>query len=157
VDFRGDGGYIVAPPSRLESPDGHTRSYELIAIATHEPRPLDAVVLREFLDPPPPSPGRRASQARGSRADLLAEWVAAQPEGGRNAGLFWAACRMAEDGYDVQQTQAVLGEAARSAGLPDRETERTIRSAYRSAAAPSQARSQSAGQRSSTTAEAVGL
>jgi hypothetical protein len=157
MDFRGDGGYIVAPPSQLASTDGRTRPYELIAVATHELRSLDAVALREFLDPPRPFPGRPASPSRGSRPDLLAEWVAAQPEGGRNAGLFWAACRMAEDGCDVQQTHVVLGEAARSAGLPDREAERTIRSAYRSAAPPSQAHSQCEQQRSSTTVEAVGL
>ena len=54
VDFRGDGGYIILPPSRVAQPDGALREYELIAVAQHQPRPVDAVGLRAFLDPPRP-------------------------------------------------------------------------------------------------------
>ncbi|MGD9960460.1 primase alpha helix C-terminal domain-containing protein, partial [Nocardioides sp.] len=69
--------------------------------------------------------------AVGARPDKLAAWVASRPEGGRNGGLFWAACRMAEEGHDLSTTTSLLGEAAYAAGLPEREAMATIRSAYR--------------------------
>src|SRR3954447_11611371 len=49
VDFRGDGGYIVAPPSRVTLTDGETRTYELIAIGQHQAGPVDSRRLRAFL------------------------------------------------------------------------------------------------------------
>src|SRR3954451_12762854 len=52
IDFRGDGGYVVVPPSRCTSADGHLRSYTVIAVAHHRPSPLDADALRAFLEPP---------------------------------------------------------------------------------------------------------
>jgi hypothetical protein len=54
VDFRGDGGYVVAPPSRVVAGDGRCRAYTVIAVAQHRVRPLDAAGLRVFLDPPRP-------------------------------------------------------------------------------------------------------
>ncbi len=103
VDFRGDGGYIVLPPSRVTQLDGSQRKYKLIAVAQHQPRPLDAAGLRAFL----------------------------AAEGARNHGLFWAACRMSEDGHGFDAASTLLGDAACSAGLTEREALTTIRSAYR--------------------------
>lgn len=131
IDFRGDGGYIVVPPSRVTGEDGVTRGYELISVAEHHPLPVDAVGLRGFLDPPRPMRPPRGMPAVDARPEKLAEWVASRPEGGRNRGLFWAACRMAEEGQDLSTTTAMLGEAAYTAGLPEREAMSTIRSAYR--------------------------
>ncbi|MEU2200597.1 bifunctional DNA primase/polymerase [Isoptericola sp. NPDC019482] len=135
VDFRGDGGYVVAPPSLCATPDGTARRYELVSVAPHPAGPVDAAALRTFLDPPrpasfvggptPSAPGVGASPQR------LAEWVAARPVGGRNAGLFWASCRMVESGFDLPSTLGCLAEAAQRAGLGDREIERTVRSAFR--------------------------
>jgi hypothetical protein len=121
---------VIAPPSRIEV-DGRSAAYAVIAVAQHPARPLDAASLRQFLEPPRTLPPARSLPALGSRPDRLAAWVAARPEGARNHGLFWAACRMAEDGHRYDTTLATLGGAARSAGLPDREAETTIRSAYR--------------------------
>jgi hypothetical protein len=42
---------------------------------------------------------------------------------------------MVEAGHRLEATLSVLGEAARTAGLPAPEIDRTIRSAYRHAAA----------------------
>jgi Bifunctional DNA primase/polymerase, N-terminal len=135
VDFRGDGGYIIAPPSRVDL-DGHTAAYELIAIAQHRARPVDADALRRFLDLPRPVLPPAGLPALASRPDKLAAWVASRPEGARNQGLFWAACRMVEDGYRFDAAASLLAEAAQRAGLPEHEVMTTIRSAYRIATRP---------------------
>ena len=131
IDLRGEGGYVVVPPSQVRGPGDDTRSYELIAIAQHRDKPLDATRLRDFLTPPRPVREPVGMPARGARPDRLAAWVANRPEGTRNGGLFWAACRMVEDGQHYDTTLSVLGDAARSAGLGEPEVESTIRSAYR--------------------------
>jgi hypothetical protein len=131
VDFRGDGGYIVLPPSKVAQPDGALRGYELIAVAQHQPHPVDAAGLRAFLDPPRPMRAPANMPAAGARPDRLAAWVASRPEGARNHGLFWAACRMVEDGHSFVAAASLLGDAACSSGLAESEALTTIRSAYR--------------------------
>jgi hypothetical protein len=148
VDFRGDGGYIVAPPSQVAG-----RSYDLIAVAQHRATPMDATALRSFLEPPRPTRPPASMPAMGSRPDKLADWVASRPEGARNHGLFWAACRMVEDGHAFDAAAGLLGEAARSAGLSDQEAMTTIRSAYRIASRLGAARTA----RPMTAAEALAL
>ena len=97
--------------------------------------PVDAVRLREFLDPRTPISIDRARAARferrGSDAKVLAGWVAGRGEGERNRGLFWAACRLAESGTPLDATLDALGPAAEHAGLGPREIMATIHSAYR--------------------------
>ena len=65
----------------------------------------------------------------GHALDGLARWVAAQPEGNRNAGLFWAANRALET--DPAADLSPLAAAARQAGLADPEITRTLESARR--------------------------
>jgi hypothetical protein len=132
VDFRGDGGYVVAPPSRLRV-DGVTRAYEVIAVATRPAKPVDAIKLRQFLEPPRPTPATPPPglPPKGCRPEALARTVALTAKGGRNRALFWASCRMAEDGQSRSDTVSFLMPAAQYAGLPDREIESTIDSAYR--------------------------
>ena len=57
--------------------------------------------------------------------------VAAQPEGNRNAGLFWAANRALETDPAADLSQ--LADAARQAGLAEPEIARTLDSARRTA------------------------
>lgn len=130
VDFRGDGGYIIAPPSRRII-DGHVRRYEVADIAAHSVGTVDAARLRDFLDPRPVAPPRASSNSIDVDSERLATWVAGRGEGERNRGLFWAACRLAENGVSPADTLDALGAAAQSAGLGDHEITATVRSAYR--------------------------
>ncbi len=130
VDFRGDGGYIIAPPSRRII-DGHVRRYEVADIAAHSVSSVDAARLRDFLDPRPVAPPRASSNSMDVDSERLAAWVAGRGEGERNRGLFWAACRLAENGVSPADALDALGAAAHSAGLGDREITTTVRSAYR--------------------------
>ncbi len=131
VDFRGDGGYVVAAPSRVRVTDGSIRRYELLVVAHRAPAPVDAVALRDLLSPPRSEPTAGAAPVVAASPQQLADWLASRPEGGRNGGLFWAACRMVEDGFDHDSVLGLLGDAARRAGLGEREAAATIRSAFR--------------------------
>lgn len=134
IDFRGDGGYIIAPPSRILGDDGVGRGYELLAVAgDRRLQPANATGLRAFLDPPRRLRPPKAIPAKGALPDHLAAWVASRPEGARNGGLFWAACRMAENGHPMSATSQLLGAAAQAAGLTEPEALGTIHSAYRTA------------------------
>ncbi len=130
VDFRGDGGYIIAPPSRRII-DGNVKLYEVADIAAHSVGAVDAARLRDFLDPRPVAPPRPSSGSMDMESERLAAWVAGRDEGERNRGLFWAACRLAENGVSAADALDALGAAAQSAGLGDREIATTVRSAYR--------------------------
>ena len=130
VDFRGDGGYIIAPPSR-RTIDGTLRRYEITDLAANSIGPVDAARLRDFLDPRPAAPARSEGAAASVDAERLAAWVASRGEGERNRGLFWAACRLAENGTPPTDALDALGPAAAQAGLSEREITTTVRSAYR--------------------------
>lgn len=138
VDFRGNGGYVIAPPSIIPT-DGSLVSYRVEHITTGTTGPVDAARLRDFLTPtttlaprisssPTPELGRQRSVER------LASWVSHQVEGERNVSLFWAACRLAENGVPAAQARDVLVAAARQPGFGEREITRTVYSAYRAAA-----------------------
>lgn len=132
VDFRGTGGYIIAPPS-IRNVDGVRRRYETIAVGGAG-APLDADTIRTLLTPARPLRSRPiGTQPTGLSGDRLARWLAQVPEGNRNAGLFWAACRLAETGLDESGILDALDGAARQAGLAEREIEITVRSAWRTA------------------------
>lgn len=131
VDFRGVGGYVIAPPSQVITDNGEERGYRLIA-AGRRPCPLDATGLRRLLTPELRRPALRVPMAGTRRGgERLAAWLADQPEGNRNRALFWAACRQAEAGISEDQAHDVLGPAAARIGLGNREIEATLASAYR--------------------------
>lgn len=138
VDFRGDGGYIIAPPSQ-RTIDGRTKRYRVADIAAHSAGPVDAARLRDLLDPRPADPARPSGGEVAADAERLAAWVSGRGEGERNRSLFWAACRLAENGTSPGDALDALGAAAQSAGLSDREITTTVRSAYRATQPPSEA------------------
>jgi hypothetical protein len=138
IDFRGTGGYVLAPPSTVSQPDRTSRTYQVIAVGRH-PRPIDATALKEFLLPPSPPAGIRPAAPGRHTHDLqrIAAWVAGRPEGSRNGSLFWAACRYVDQGLSEHEARRVLLDAALEAGLPAAEAAATIGSAYRHAASHS--------------------
>jgi hypothetical protein len=128
LDFQATGGYILTPPSQIDG-----RAYELIRQpGGHGGLDWDAAT--QLLQPqhqPRPEPARQ-SQAAGH--DGLARWVASQPEGNRNAGLFWAANRALD--IDPAAALSLLAAAARQAGLDDPEITRTLNSARNQSRTP---------------------
>jgi Bifunctional DNA primase/polymerase, N-terminal len=130
LDFRGQGGYVVAPPSTVGG-----RSYVLVHCQRSDAA-FNWSAARELLDPQPRrQDGHTDRQAHGHRdVTHLARWMASRPEGTRNESLFWAANRAIEAG-DTDALNAIA-RAAQSAGLDEREVVRTIRSAQRGAERP---------------------
>ena len=125
LDFRSAGGYVLTPPSQVDR-----YPYQVIS----EPGGrvgLDWAAVTRLLQPEPRRQQSRRPQTSSRDLSGLARWVAAQPEGNRNAGLFWAANRALET--DPAADLDELADAARQAGLPDPEITRTLNSARRTA------------------------
>ena len=95
---------------------------------------FDWAAAKQVLDPQPErQPYKPPERGEDRPRDLshLPGWVAGQPEGNRNHGLFWASCRAVEAGDTA--TLGNLANAARAAGLDEREIDRTIASAQQTA------------------------
>jgi hypothetical protein len=134
LDFKASGGYVLAPPSVVGG-----RPYELVRRTRGPHLPLDWERVLDHLAPlrTRTQPARR-TLAKG--IEPLVSWVSRLPEGQRNAGTFWAACRAVEQG--INDLRPIV-DAAVSAGLPHAEAARTVRSAIRRTAAPVTARPRS--------------
>ena len=124
VDFRAAGGYVLVPPSRV----GGAPYRPLKTLGGGGGLDWHAAV--RLLEP---SRGRQrpaySRPAPEEQVTQLAGWVAGQPEGNRNDGLFWAANRLLET--DPAADLSPLAAAARQAGLDDPEITSTLNSARR--------------------------
>jgi hypothetical protein len=127
LDFLSAGGYILAPPSQV---DGHR--YQLLTTTGRQGH-LDWAAVTGMLQPGRPHQRPEPRPVKGRDLSHLARWVTAQPEGNRNAGLYWAANRALET--DPAADLSPLAAAARQAGLPDTEITRTLDSARRTSQA----------------------
>ena len=131
VDWRGLGGYVVAPPSRHAS--GGAYSWEVTPGAARPAR-VPAALDGLLAGPPPAAAPRVGHPARYAEAALEAEAdrVAWAVVGTRNDTLNRAAFalgRLVGAGLlDEASVRTELGRAARHAGLGRSETVRTIRS-----------------------------
>ncbi len=82
----------------------------------------------------PAARGRQAARAKKSTLryiEGMLKWVAAQREGNRNSATFWAACKLRDQHIPQADAAGLLVPIAKELGLPEREAERTIASAYR--------------------------
>jgi hypothetical protein len=125
LDFKAAGGYVLAPPSRVSG-----KPYRLVTGRDPASHGLDWQAAIALVDPERHRAARPSAVPAGN-AGHLADWVERLPEGNRNAGLFWAACRAAEAGRG--DTLDELAAAAARTGLDHREIARTIASARRAA------------------------
>lgn len=139
LDLRGEGGYIIAPPST--HPDtgkpytwaGDEWAVDLPAWPTDQlPTGRDPLDTPRVVVPFPRQAGT------GALSGLVKVLLAAQP-GERNHKLNWAAYRAGEHiaagRLHLEEVLAALEAAARQIGLSETETARTIASGLRSAGA----------------------
>jgi hypothetical protein len=139
INVRGEGGYIIAPPSRRH--DG--KAYEIA-------EPLDFfnfadapdwlyAMLRPRAQARPQTTYRPSASPFGgpiARIQGILDRVATTGEGDRNKILFWGAMRVVDMVVDREvppsegdRAFAALASAARHAGLAEREIVRTLQSA----------------------------
>jgi hypothetical protein len=135
LDYRGNGGYVLVPPSTVIYSDGTSGHYTQAS----PPRPpgaasaMDWPAVRARLIPPPPTPRPRSFalsslQSADQRMEYLVRHVLAAPKGNRNNALFWSACRAVENG---STDLSPLATAAVHIGLTEEEAARTCASALR--------------------------
>jgi Bifunctional DNA primase/polymerase, N-terminal len=121
IDFRSTGGYVLTPPSQVDG-----KPYQLIKTPGGDGR-LDWAAATQLLRPPERQQRPQIGHDPGGDLGRLAQWVARQEQGNRNAGLFWAANRALD--ADHAADLSPLAVAARQAGLEEREVQRTLDSA----------------------------
>lgn len=124
IDLKTHRGYCVMPPS-LHPSTGRPYTW-LVNPLSALPEPISALLrVRQHREHQRPDRAPNEPRARA-----LARFVETRTEGQRNAGLFWAACRAAED-HLPESAYDLLRAAAAACGLDPREAERTIASARR--------------------------
>lgn len=120
LDFRGDGGYIVAPPSI--HPSG--RKYEWAI----DPQMVQPVPVPEWLM----KLLEQKKEANRESIDPL-KVLAGVPEGQRDVTLFRYACRLRAKGMTKEEALALVLQAARNCTppFPEDEAKKKVESAWR--------------------------
>lgn len=133
VDVKGDGGYVIAPPSRHPK-TGQRYMWAGDGRSDHEPAPLHPGVVERLRERPRPAPAARAARCgspRGRLAGLVNTVLNAPPHQANNV-LHWAACRCGEliaaGEVDRATAEQALQAAAEERGQLPGEARRTIAS-----------------------------
>ncbi|MGP3977872.1 bifunctional DNA primase/polymerase [Streptomyces sp. 8N114] len=140
IDTRGNGGQVVAPPSRIDSP-GHTGPYVVLDDRAPVAAPAWLLGLLRPVQQPARGDGEAFTSAGSpvQRFRGLVEKVLDTEEGKRNEVLNWAAYRAAEivkEGrLTREQVASALHAAGVSAGLDEREARATVNSGLASGGA----------------------
>lgn len=81
VDFRGAGGYVIAPPSYVEADDKPAGHYVLINPGAVQPAPIDWRIVRDLITPPDPfqQPAREHQALTGDRQLAGNDYAARTP------------------------------------------------------------------------------
>lgn len=129
LDVRGDGGYVIMPPSRSE-----VGEYAWLANVESAALPhwLKELLVQEAVDPTA-QPATRAAQARRA----VPRWAddlecSGAPSGERNAQTFKLACQFRDSGLtENEAAERIVGFASRcSPPLPLAEALTAVRSAF---------------------------
>jgi hypothetical protein len=140
IDFQACGGYVLLPPSH--HPGGAVYRW----IEQGEPRPAPnwlrvllsdrrnrtasaAGAAKSLRSDPAPVQAREPAEHGIASLRAIAEGLATQVEGNRNAYLYWAARTASDTGISSGEVAIVLRDAALQAGLDECEIERTLASA----------------------------
>ena len=128
VDVRARGGYACGPGTNLKqgtyTPAGDPGKLLPLPQWLHDLLAPQEPAQRRPMPVAPPTRSQVERRVRG-----LIRTVAEAPEGQRNSTLNWAAWQLAQDGLLAQEYAQALISAAETAGLPQAEAIRTIRSA----------------------------
>jgi Bifunctional DNA primase/polymerase, N-terminal len=125
VDTRGEGGYVIWPPSP---------GYE--AVHEAEIAPLPRWTINRLTRKSKGESVRQRYTSTGEvHLDRLTAFVVHSRQGERNERAFWAACRAGEAvaAGKISESMAIsaIAKAAQATGLPDLEAWRTARSGVR--------------------------
>lgn len=126
IDTRGQGGYVV-----WWAAAGGTVLCDAPVVVW--PAWLLDKLRRGAAPPIDPITGSNVTPTR-RHVEGVVRFIAAAPEGERNAALFWGASRFAEmigPAFPAFTAARLLIEAAAHTGLPSEEAERTVRSAFK--------------------------
>ncbi len=141
IDFRSDGGYVVAPPSAAGG-----GNYVVVQHRLGQDGTIDWDAIKRVLDPEPLRQQRELAASRGGtsgqgskgdegRVERICKFVSERQEGDRNFPVFWGAKQLAMCGQLDDAAVESLVDAALKAGLRGgrREALRSIESGRRDA------------------------